>query len=276
MPRTTASKPSSPAKTTSTCELTFTSLLDGERLLSFGLLPTLRVTRVAFDNAEIGFIQEKKDEDSSFHVLFPTPLVKGRRYKITIEYHGTKVLEDAGGGNFAVRARTSWYPSVNAFNDRATFDLTFKIPTSSSLSGSENWSRKGRKATSPSRTGSPIFLWPWRGSITACSRKKEIADPQTKYQIEGYATSELPSYMRGAESIGGMSPARLTETAMVDAQNSIRISITGLARRRTGALPSPSSRNSISASHKRLWSICRSSHSSIRHSVGRCSACKED
>ncbi len=210
-------------KLTSTCELTFTSLLDGERLLSFGLLPTLRVTRVAFDNAEIGFIQEKKDEDSSFHVLFPTPLVKGRRYKITIEYHGTKVLEDAGGGNFAVRARTSWYPSVNAFNDRATFDLTFKIPDKFVLVGVGKLVKEGKEgdfAVSHWVSDIPLAV---AGFNYGLFKKKEIADSQTKYQIEGYATSELPSYMRGAASIGGMSPARLTESAMVDAQNSIRI-----------------------------------------------------
>ena len=45
------------------------------------------------------------------------------------------MVEDAGGGNFAVGARTSWYPSVNAFNDRATFDLTFKVPKAYMLVG---------------------------------------------------------------------------------------------------------------------------------------------
>ncbi|MBK7598006.1 MAG: hypothetical protein IPJ07_05565 [Acidobacteria bacterium] len=133
------------------------------------------------------------------------------------------MLEDAGGGNFAVRARTSWYPSVNAFNDRATFDLTFKIPDKFVLVGVGKLVKEGKEgdfAVSHWVSDIPLAV---AGFNYGLFKKKEIADPQTKYQIEGYATSELPSYMRGAASIGGMSPARLTESAMVDAQNSIRI-----------------------------------------------------
>ena len=32
-------------------------------------------------------------------------------------------------------ARTSWYPSVNAFGDRSTFDLIFKVPHEYTLVG---------------------------------------------------------------------------------------------------------------------------------------------
>lgn len=210
-------------KLTSTCDLTFTPLLDGERLLSFGLLPTLRVSRVTFENAEIGFLQEKKDEDSSFHVIFPAPLVKGRQYKLSIEYHGTKVLEDAGGGNFAVGARTSWYPSVNAFNDRATFDLTFKIPARYTLVGVGKLVREGKEGdftVSQWISDIPLAV---AGFNYGLFKKKDVEDAEAKYRIEGYATSGLPDNLRGLESIGGMSPARLTETAIVEAQNSIRI-----------------------------------------------------
>jgi hypothetical protein len=56
-------------------------------------------------------------------------------------------------------------------------------------------------------------------------KKKEIDDPDTKYQIEGYATVELPGYMRAAaERAGGaMTPASLNQNAMIDAQNSMRV-----------------------------------------------------
>ncbi|MGE0103359.1 MAG: carboxypeptidase regulatory-like domain-containing protein [Blastocatellales bacterium] len=210
-------------KLTSTCELTFTSLLDGERVLTFGLLPTLRVTKVTMDNAEIGFIQEKKDDDSSFHAILPSPLVNGKQYKLTIEYQGTKVLDDAGGGNFAVSARTSWYPSVNSFYDKATFDLTFKIPNKFVLVGVGKLIKEGKEgdfAVSQWVSELPLAV---AGFNYGRFKKKEVSDPQAKYQIEGYATSQLPDYMRAAEGIGGMSPSRLTDTAIVDAQNSIRI-----------------------------------------------------
>lgn len=211
-------------KLTATAELTFTALGDGDRLLSFGLLPNLRVTRVTVADSEINFIQENRKEDGSFYAILPEPMVKGRKYKVSIEYQGDKVVEDAGGGNFAVGARTSWYPSVNAFNDRATFDLTFKVPKSYTLVGVgkqvKTW-REGDYAASQWTSEVPLAV---AGFNYGNFKKKEITDEPTKYLIEGYATSELPSYLRNAgNAIGGMTPTRLTENAIVEAQNSVRL-----------------------------------------------------
>src|SRR5205807_355762 len=52
-------------------------------------------------------------------------------------------------------------------------------------------------------------------------KKKQVTDTETKYAIEGYATSEVPAYLSGAP--GALSPARLSENAMADAENAIRI-----------------------------------------------------
>ncbi len=211
-------------KLTAVAELTFTALGDGDRVLGFGLLPNLRVTRVTVGEREINFIQEPKKEDGSFYVVWPEPLIKGKQYKLSIEYQGNKVIEDAGGGNFAVGARTSWYPSVNAFNDRATFDLTFKVPSKYTVEGVgklvKEW-REGDFAASQWVSEVPLAV---AGFNYGLFKKKEIADADTKYQIEGYATSDLPDYMRRAgDVIGGMTPSRLNENAMVDAQNSMRV-----------------------------------------------------
>jgi Carboxypeptidase regulatory-like domain/Peptidase family M1 domain len=210
-------------KLTATCELTLTALVDGERVFRFGLLPTLRVTKVTSGDKEIGFIQEKKNEDSAFYAILPEAVVKNQKYKINIEYQGNKVLEDAGGGNFAVGARTSWYPSVNAFNDRATFDLTFKVPEKFVLVGVGKKMKEGKEANfAVSQWVSDVPL-AVAGFNYGRFKKKEVTDDQAKFQIEGYATSDLPDYLRGAEEIGGMSPTRLTDNAIVEAQNSIRI-----------------------------------------------------
>ena len=211
-------------KLTGITELSFTPRGEGDRVLNFGLLPNLRVTRVTAGERELNFIQEQKKEDGSFYVIWPEPLVKGRQYKLSVEYQGNKVVEDEGGGNFAVGARTSWYPSVNAFNDRATFDLTFKVPNRYTLVGVgklvKSW-REGDFAVTQWASDVPLAV---AGFNYGLFKKKEIADADTKYQIEGYAAADLPSYMRAAgDSIGGMSPSRLNESAMVDAQNSMRI-----------------------------------------------------
>jgi hypothetical protein len=212
-------------KLTAVAELTFLPMGDGDRLLKFGLLPNLRVTRVTTAEREINFIQEQRKEDGSFYVVWPEPLVKGQHYKLSIEYQGNKVVEDAGGGNFAVGARTSWYPSANAFNDRATFDLTFKVPNRYTLVGVgklvRSW-REGDYGASQWVSDVPLAV---AGFNYGVFKKKEIDDPDTKYQIEGYATMDLPDYMRrAAERAGGaMTPASLNQNAMIDAQNSMRL-----------------------------------------------------
>ena len=213
-------------KLTASTELTFTALADGERLFSFGLLPALRVTKVSFgerEPKEIDYIQEKKNDDSSFHAILPEPAVKGQTYKIQIEYQGEKVIEDEGGGNFAVGARTSWYPSVNAFNDRATFDLTFKVPKKYVLVGvgqKVKEDKEGDFAMSQWTSDIPLAV---AGFNYGLFKKKEVVDDLSKYQIEGYATSDLPAWLSGAESIGGMTPTRMTDKAIGEAQTSIRI-----------------------------------------------------
>jgi hypothetical protein len=210
-------------KLTASAELTFKALHPGERVLSFGLLPTLRVTRVLFREQEIPFIQEKKNEDSAFYAILPEALPVGQSQKIKLEYEGRKVVEDEGGGNFAVGARTSWYPSVNAFNDRATYDLTFKVPKKYTLVGvgkkTKEWI-EGDFAASQWVSTVPLAV---AGFNYGDFKRKDVTDDATKYGIEGYATNNLPDYLKGAEAIGGMSPVRLLENGLVEAQNSMRI-----------------------------------------------------
>jgi hypothetical protein len=210
-------------KLTAASEITFTALVDGERVISFGLLPALRVTRVGLGDKDIHFIQEKQKDDGSFYVVFPEPLKKGTQYKLSIDYQGDKVVEDAGGGNFAVGARTSWYPSINSFNDRATFDLTFKVPSKYSLVGVGKLVKEWKEADYAATQWISDIPLAVAGFNYGVYKKKSITDPVTKYQIDGYATMELPGYLRGADRFGSLTPAALTERALVEAQNSIRI-----------------------------------------------------
>lgn len=210
-------------KLAANAELTFKALSDGDRVIGFGLLPTLRVARVTMGGNDINFIQEKKNEDSAFYAILPEATVKGRQYKITIEYLGDKVVEDAGGGNFYVGARTSWYPSVNAFTDRATFDLTFKVLSKYALVSVGKLVKEGKEEN--------LAVTQWISEIPLAVagfnygdfKKKSVTDDKTSYQIDGYATLNLPDYLRDAESIGGMAPARLMDKTMAEAQMSIRL-----------------------------------------------------
>ena len=202
---------------TAKAKIKFTAL-DDISTAAFELNNALRVTRVTIADREINFIQEARKQDGSFYVIMPEPMARGQVYKLSIEYQGDKVVEDAGGGNFTIGARTSWYPSVNAFNDRATFDLTFKVPSKYTLVGVgkliKSW-REGDYAASQWVSEVPLAV---AGFNYGLFKKKEITDPDTKYQIEGYATSEVPSYLRHVEMMGGESagdsitPTRLIAT----------------------------------------------------------------
>jgi hypothetical protein len=208
---------------TAAADVTFEALRDGDRVIDFGLLPTLRVTRVAAsDGKEIGFIQEDRKEDGSFYALLPQPMVKGQTYTLHVEYEGNKVIENAGNGSFSVGARTSWYPSLNTFNDRATFDLTFRVPKQYTVVGVGKLVKQWREDNfSGSQWVSDVPL-AVAGFNYGDFKKKQREDSETKYSFEAYATSEVPDYLRG-HGFGNMSPSAMSESAMVDALNSIRV-----------------------------------------------------
>ncbi len=203
--------------------VTFQALRDGDRVFDFGLLPTLRVTHVSTaDGKETAFIQEDRKEDGSFYALLPQATVKGQSYSLHIEYEGNKVLEDAGNGSFSVGARTSWYPSVNAFSDRATFDLIFKVPKRFTVVGVgklvKQW-REGDYAASEWISETPLAV---AGFNYGDYKKKQRDDPDSKYSFEAYATTEVPAYLQG-HGFGFMAPSAMADNALVDALNSVRL-----------------------------------------------------
>jgi len=120
----------------SSATITFESLVPGERVLKFGLLPNLRVTRVADSQGkDLYFIQESRKEDGSFYAILSQAPPLGQEQSIHIEYAGDKVLEEAGEGSFYVGARTSWYPNLNGFGEHSLYDLTFKVPKNAAAPG---------------------------------------------------------------------------------------------------------------------------------------------
>jgi hypothetical protein len=109
-------------------EVEFTSLVDSERMLHMNLSPRLRVESVYMGKAECSFIQEDKEEDADFWVLFPEPLIKGKTNTLTITYSGEKVVKNAGGGNYYVGSRISWYPNFGVPRDKALYRINYRVP----------------------------------------------------------------------------------------------------------------------------------------------------
>jgi hypothetical protein len=208
--------------------VTFRALVPGTRVLPFALFPSLRVSRVRdSEGRDLQFIQESKKRDADFAVIWPEPLDTSKDYKVTVEYAGGEALLDAGGGNYFLLPRSTWYPNNDGtqFGDRATFDMTFRYPKSKTLIGT------GAAAAPEARDGD-YAVAKWSSGQTELAvagfnygsfKKKIVEDKDTGYQIEFYANEALPNFMRGAEEVGSMSTTGMADSAIADAENSTRI-----------------------------------------------------
>ena len=206
-----------------TAHLQITGKMDGARLIPFDLLPNLRVVRVTDGTREFAYIQEPIKEDPFFHVILPEPIVKGRSYDLAISYIGNQVIRSEGNGNFSVRARTSWYPSMNAFLDHATYDLTFRIPRPYTLVSVgklvKEW-KEGDQACSEWNSDIPLAV---AGFNYGAFKKKSVTDRESKYDIEAYSTTKVPDYLRAFTTQLNMTPAAMADRALVDGQNAMRL-----------------------------------------------------
>ena len=208
---------------TATTRLNLKALQAGERVIRLDLVPTLRVSRVALGSEDIPFIQEGKKDDAAFYVILPKPMDVGSRFELLIEYQGDKVVHKAGGGNFSVGARESWYPNVNSFHDHARYDLTFKVPKQYTLVSIGNlekqWTEQDKAC---SRWTSEIPL-PVAGFNYGSFKKKQTMDEEAGFGIEGYATTEAPDYLQSPSESSSIAPSVLIDRTIGEAQAANRI-----------------------------------------------------
>ena len=208
----------------STATIKFEPLVAGERVLKFGLLPNLRVTRVSDEQGrDVYFIQEGRKEDGSFYAILPQAPPAGKERSLTIEYAGDKVLEEAGEGSFYVRARTSWYPNLNGFGERATYDLTYKVPHKYKVIS------VGKLQSETVEQDLAVTRWVTPGPVAVAGfnygdyKKIELADDLTNYKITGYYLSELPGGLRRYSALQTMAPAGMTKYALEQTRAQLQI-----------------------------------------------------
>lgn len=202
----------------SVASITFEPLIPGERVLKFGLLPNLRVTRVTDQNGQdLHFIQESRKEDGSFYVVLDEAPAMGREHSVSVEYVGDKVLVNAGNGSYFVSARESWYPNLNGFGEKALYDLTFKVPPSNmviSVGKLEGQTTEAGFAVSHWVTPVPVAV---AGFNYGQYKKIDYPDTITHYNISGYYLTELPDSLKPYENsafLGAMSPTAMTKYAL--------------------------------------------------------------
>jgi hypothetical protein len=195
--------------------ITFEPLVPGERVLKFGLLPNLRVTRVTDDQGRsLYWIQESRKEDGSFYAILPEAPEAGKEHSITVEYAGDKVVEQAGTGSFYVGARTSWYPNLNGFGERALYDLTYKVPHQYkviSVGILQNESKEQDFAVSHWLTPIPVAV---AGFNYGDYKRLELEDEFTGYKLSGYYLQDLPDSLKRIPALAAMAPGSMTKYAL--------------------------------------------------------------
>ncbi len=222
--------------------LTLKPLVAGLRVLPFNLYRTLRVSRVLDEQGrELNFVQEGKDDDADFGVIFPEPLERGQTVVFSVEYDGDEALKDSGGGNFILIPRESWYPNNSGhFGDRAIVELTFSYPKDFVFIGT------GAPA-GPETVEGEFKIAKWTSGSTELAVtgfnygkfiKKELADKETGYGLEFYANKDVPDELKdlqlqldelGREKwhmtgiTGNITTASMADAALNDTQNATRI-----------------------------------------------------
>jgi hypothetical protein len=199
----------------STATISFEPLVRGERVLKFGLLPNLRVSRVVDEQGQdLYFVQESRKEDGSFYVILAKAPDVGKEFSINVEYAGDHVLEQAGEGSYYVLARTSWYPNLNGFGERSLYDLTYRVPRKYkvvSVGHLESESIEDDRAVSHWVTPSPVAV---AGFNYGDYKSLTLADDITGYKISGYYLTQLPNRFQGAQALQSLAPTAMTKYAL--------------------------------------------------------------
>ncbi|HEU4595907.1 MAG TPA: carboxypeptidase regulatory-like domain-containing protein [Pyrinomonadaceae bacterium] len=223
--------------------ITLRALQPHVRVIPFDLFRTLRVSRVRDEaGQDLNFIQESKDNDADFAIVFPEALPVGKPQKITVEYQGGDAVADSGGGNYILIPRSTWYPNnpQTTFGDRATFSLTFRYPKGHMLVG------VGAPTEAETREGD-ITVTKWSSGQTELAvagfnygrfKRKALKDADSGYEIEFYANTEVPDSLKRVQmaieqaeaagqqtmtTLGSITTTKMADSAIADAQNATRL-----------------------------------------------------
>jgi len=110
----------------SAATISFESLVAGERVLKFGLLPNLRVTRVSDEQARIIISSRKAAKKTVRSTRYFLSAALGKERTINVNMRATR-FGRSWRRNF-MSAPELPVSNLNGFGEHVLFDLTFKVP----------------------------------------------------------------------------------------------------------------------------------------------------
>ena len=224
---------------TGTTTIRFKPIAADLRVLPLALLPELRIKQASFSKdgsswTEAAFIQEEKKEDADAAVLFPAELPQGEAVRLRLSYEGSEVLKNAGEGNFAIGARTSWYPNLGTFSDLATFDLTYRVPKAFQVVS------VGRPISSRVEGETQVSVWKSDQPIRVAGfnygkfKKLEQTDKTSGLHIEVFTNPGTPDIIKEINALLsqlGERPAGIGSPLPADLENPIATPSAGVGLR---------------------------------------------
>ncbi len=207
---------------------TFVSFIPGSRVVPFDLFPTLRVESVTGqDGQPVAFIQENKNDDPDFCVIFPQALPVGEKFTLTTTYSGKEAIQNEGSGNYYPIAREDWYPA-NAgagLGDYATFDMIFRIPKGMKMAAT------GSLLSEKEEGGHSVTVWksdtsqPLAGFQFGRMKVLEAKMTSPDFLVAAYANDEPPDWASRLQggTMGNLSTTSMMKDPLSQAQYAIQL-----------------------------------------------------
>jgi hypothetical protein len=207
---------------------TFVPFSADSRALPFDLFHTLRVQNViGLDGQPTSFIQEDKNDDPDFFIVFPKALTAGEKYTITTNYDGKDAVINTGNGNYFPVARENWYPANSgaSLGDYSTFEMIVRIPKGMKMAAS------GSLLNEREEDGKSVSVWksdvaqPLAGFQFGRMKEEEAKLTSPDFLVATYANEAVPDEYRRFEGgpMGNLSTVSMMKQPLSEAQFAIKL-----------------------------------------------------
>jgi hypothetical protein len=207
---------------------TFVPFSSDSRVIAFDLFPTLRVASVVGpDGQPLSFIQEDKNDDPDFYVIFPKALTPREKYTITTSYDGKDAVVNTGGGNYYPVARENWYPANRGagLGDYCNFNMVFRIPKGMRMAAS------GSLVSEKEDGGKDVTVWqsdvpqPLAGFQFGRMKVEEAKLTSPDFLVATYANEDVPDEYKQFQggTMGNLSTVSMMKQPLSEAQFAIKL-----------------------------------------------------